>query len=404
MHNMTRHCVLLCTVLFFFSSQADSGSLKTFSRKEINSLIPAMDRGVISLIESDAKGKLKQITVATTVNAGAGAIFSLISEPEGYGKFLNNFEGIKVRQSHGANKAFKWNWVGSRINLGGEAMLTTYPPRRADIAIVKSDLGKGHFRFDIRQVSKKKSRVTLALFIEVDSSNWIIKLLTKKHPIMRQGMNLANGYMFLTGLKRAAEAREKGLKLKPIKGKSGGKQKPLDPAVVKSIEAVSDRGPVGFTVSNQGGRLQSASIVQRVNATAGKISSLIEDPAGYQSFLSLVKDIKVTYSDPVKTQFSWKLGFPISTLSSNCLLIKKKSSYSLSVSEGDLQGSKWYWQIYPRGEKQSLLSMNGWLNIAKSNFLFRAMLEREPLTEHGVNISSAYVFTSGIRGRAEGWK
>ena len=395
------------TLLLLFAltllSRADARPLSGLSEDELKQLEPALSRGVASVIEADPQGKLKQVILATDIKARIETVYSLISKPEQYPKFMHNFENIEITDHHENMTGFNWEWVGSKMSFRGVCMLTSYPPKRVNVEILKSALGQGQVRVDLTDRGSSVTTAVLSMVLNIETSNWIVQWLVKNHPTMRQAINLANGYVFMEGLKRGAEAREKGKEMSPIQGQAGGQAPSLPDYLLTAVEPLLKRGSVGFTESYPQGRLHYASVLQSVYTSPERIATVINRPSDYPAFIKLVKEVgHVSYSAE-RTLFSWKLGFPLTTLSSTCQLEKKANGHTLRITDGDLKGSNWLWQVSVKSPTRSVVSFNGWADIAETNFIFRNMLKREPLFEHGFNLASDFVFVRGIRGRSEGW-
>src|SRR3990172_11783478 len=89
--------VVLCLALV--APPAAARELRPPTRAEFEAAMPLLGRGSVALGESDERGWLRQVAIASIYDAPRALVFRTMADVARYPDFLQNFSEIDVRQS-----------------------------------------------------------------------------------------------------------------------------------------------------------------------------------------------------------------------------------------------------------------------------------------------------------------
>lgn len=382
-----------------------SKSVSGFSGEELRKIAPLFDiHGMVALAETDPRGNPKAMTLAVRINAPREKAFKIFENPENFYYISTLFKENKVLQSHGSSKAYSWASRHKWFSFTGVNNIALYPPRRIDVEIVKSSVGSGVFKFLFFEDGKDRCILVLSGILEVLSSEWLIRYLVGVNPAMRLAMNIGIGTVIIKGAKTLAEQYSKGKPMKKhrTRGRRQGPLKPLDKKSLKAISPLLNRGAVILTKSVGGGRLDQATVVEKVAGSSSKFLVAAATPELYPKMIGAITDVGISKRTEQEVEFSWTLGFSIFGLTSKNRLVFVPDGVTIDGLDGDLAGAKWRWQVASSTEKNCIVAYHGWADIPHSAFILEQSMKREPYLEHGFLAGSNLVMLRAIRRAVEG--
>ncbi len=383
-----------------FAGKAPGG----FSEKELNSIRPLLRKhGLVGLSETDAKGNPTSMTLAVRVKAPREITFKTIEDPENYYYLSTLLKENIIIQEHEGAKAWSWASRHKLFSFTGINTIALFPPRRADVAFTKSNIGSGSFTFNFYEDGKNHTIVVLSGILDVESSEWLIRFLVGGNPAMREAMNVAIGAMLIKGMKSLAEKMARGKKLAKhrTRGKAGGTMRVVSSSELKRLAPLLVRGQVIISDSRSGGRLRQATVIEVVNAPAQKVLDAISTPKNYQKMIKAISEVTVHDATDTEIDFSWTLGFSVFGITSRNRMTSIDQGVLLEGIEGDLKGAKWRWQIAPVEDNKSVVAYHGFAHIGKSAYILQKTINREPYLEHGLMIGTNMVMLGAIRRAVE---
>ncbi len=383
-----------------FAAKAPGG----FSEKELNAIKPMLRRhGLVGLSETDAKGNPTSMTLAIRVKAPREIAFKTIEDPKNYYYLSTLLKENNIIQEHENAKAWSWASRHKLFSFTGINTIALFPPRRADVAFTKSNIGSGSFTFNFYEDGKDHTIVVLSGILDVESSEWLICFLVGGNPAMREAMNVAIGAMLIKGMKSLAEKMARGKKLAKhrTRGKAGGTMRIVSSSDLKRLAPLLVRGQVIITDSRSGGRLRQATVIDVVNAPAQKILDAISTPKNYQKMIKAISEVVVHDATDTEIDFSWTLGFSVFGITSRNRMTSIDQGVLLEGLEGDLKGAKWRWQIVPVEDNKAVVAYHGFAHIGKSAYILQKTINREPYLEHGLMIGTNMVMLGAIRRATE---
>lgn len=371
-----------------------------FSAAEMKSILPLVrEHGLVGLSESNADGSPRSMTLAIRVNAKREQVFKVFENPENFYYISTLFKENDVLQQHDNNKAWSWASRHKLFSFTGTNTIALYPPKRADVKIAKSTVGDGEFTFDLHEDGPDHTVLILSGFLDVQTSEWLIRYLLGGNPAMMQAMNIAIGMVVIKGVKTMAEGMAAGLPLDKhrTRGKAGGDLKNLSGKELVALAPLLVRGQVIISDSHSRGRLDQVTVVDTFAAPGQKILDAVSTPTNYQKMISAITDVVVHDASDEQIDFSWTLGFSVFGITSRNRMTPAESGVLVEGIEGDLKGARWLWQIVPVDENKTVVAYHGYANVGRTAGIMQKTVNREPYLEHGVMAGSNMVMMGAIR-------
>jgi hypothetical protein len=371
-----------------------------FSAAELASIRPLFDRHeVIALAESDARGEPRAMTLAMRVEASRQNVFKVFENPENFYYISTLFKENKVLQEHGNTKAFSWASRHKLFSVVGKNTIALFPPRRADVTVIDSSMGSGVFKVVFHEDGPDRTIVVVSGLLEVQTSEWLIRVLLGGNPAIRQAMNMAIGLVMIKGIEAMAERYQKGLPLDKhrTRGKAGGAPAPLGQKELLALAPLLVRGQAVLCDSHKGGRLRQATVVEAFAAPASAVFTAVGTPAGYPRLIKAIDKVEVHANDGKTIDFSWNIGLSVFGLTSRNRMTTTADGVIVEAAGGELDGAMWRWQIVPTAPNRTVVAYHGFANLRKSTAILEQTLRREPYLEHGLVAGSNMVMIRAIR-------
>jgi len=403
MMRRARTLVLLpgLAVLLFCRVAAAQPRLVPPTPADLQAMGQLLDRGLVSLIESNSRGWLKQVTIATRVAAPPETVFRVIADVERYPDFLHNFSRIDVVSRQPQAIGYEWDWRGVLFDFHGANSMILYPPRRVDVTTVGGDLGRSRFLVDLRPGPTPGTTVlSTTLYSDPREANWVARQLVAANPSMLHAMNLSVGIVFTMGIKRRAETPD-GRGDVPAPGRGGGQPTSFATLDAARLAPLLERGELALVEINPRGGTRQATVFARVDATADRLREVVLDPARYPSFISAVESCDVVSQQGGVTTYDMELDFPIFDLESRMEMSRDAAgAVRVSAREGALSGGRWTWE-FPALAHGSVAVYGGYNDMRRSGWLMRRLVALEPYFDHALNVSSKLVMLRAVKRRAE---
>ncbi len=384
---------------------AQAAKIGGLSKAELLSVRPLLERyGTVTLSETDAKGQPRAMTSAIRVAASRELIFKALENPENFYYISTLFKENNVLQSHDNSRAWSWASRHKLFSFTGVNTMALYPPRRVDVHVTKSNIGSGDFRLQMYADGEKHTILVVSGLLDVDSSEWLIRFLVGRSPVMRQAMNVAIGIVMIKGIKTMAERMAAGKPLDPhrTKGKRGAAPtKPLSKADIGALRPVLQRGMVVLTRSVPGGRMDQVTALKKLKAKKGKVLAAVASPQLYPKMLSAISELEIHERDKQKVEFSWNFGLSVFGLGSRNLMTFTPTGVRVQALSGELKDAEWSWQLAEDGADSTILAYHGWADLGRSAPILKTSIKREPYLEHGFMAGSNMVMLSAIRRAVE---
>jgi len=391
--------IFIALVLLLVAAPAAAAGTGGFSQSELAQLAPLLVKNdTVGLSEFDKTGKPVSMTLATRIRAKRDTVFQLFTDPENFYYISTLFKENTILDR--TENAIVWTWASRHkfFSIVGRNRIVLYPPHRADVTVEESSMGRG--RFTLRFVEDGDSTILVINgFLNVHSSEWLIRFIVGNSPSMIQATNIAIGLVVLKGTRALAEREQKG---KPKRrhvtgGTAGGEPTLLSKEDIDRLKPLLMRGQVFLCNSHKGGRLKQAIVVDRVRARADAFSAAAAVPQNYNKHISAITDVTVHGSRDAQVDFSWTLGFSIFGITSRNQLGPVPEGIMLRAVDGDMKGAAWRWQVVPESSATSIVAYHAFADPARTGAILEATVIREPYLEHGLVMGSNIVMMKAMR-------
>jgi ribosome-associated toxin RatA of RatAB toxin-antitoxin module len=378
---------------------AEARELRPPTRAEIETAMPLLRRGTVALIESDGRGWLRQVAIASIDDAPRDVVFRTIADAARYPQFMRTFSEIRIRQAQGRLLAYDWTWRGVLFDFRGSNMMTLTPPSRIEVRTTSGDLGEGRFLVDLHELGGGKTLTVSTMFTDPRRGNWLARTLVSRNPSTLHGMNLSVGMVFAYGMKARAET----LAGHPPdrRGRRGGALRGFADVDLGPMEPLLRRGELALVETGGGGVLRQVALFARVGADPDRVRTVVADPARYPDFVSNVDSCDVVERSEERTIYDMEIDSPIFDLDGRMELSRRgDGSLRISCTEGDLSGARWGWEFrgLPGG---SAAAYFGITDMARANIVLRRLIAKEPYFDHGLNVGAKLIMLRAIKARAE---
>jgi len=377
------------------------GGLSDAELKAISPLFKRHD--VIGVAESLPNGEPASMTLAVRVKASRAVAFSALEDPSNFYYLSTLFKENEVVQEHDNSKAWTWASRHKLFSFTGTNTIELFPPRRADVRIAKSSVGRGEFTFTFHEDGPDYTIIVLSGILDVQSSEWLIRYLLGGNPSMRQAMNVAIGLVCIKGVKALAEriAAGKALDKHRTFGKSGGGIRLTQPKELKALAPLLARGQVIVVDSNAKGKMRQVTVIENVRAPFAKVLAAVSTPSNYSKAIRAISEIKVHSAAPKEIFFSWTLGFSVFSITSKNRMSSVDQGVTIEGLEGDLAGAVWRWQIVPTTPDNTVVAYHGFADVKRAAMILEATVKREPYLEHGLMAGSNMVMLRAMKRAVE---
>ncbi len=357
------------------------------NRAEINAAKSVLNRGLAVLIESDARGGLKQVNIYGLINAPQKTVFEVLSDPHALPAILPlvTKESIDVRESSGSAVTYRWHYDGSLISFDGVTSQAVAPPAAVQWLKQKA-FGPGQVLW---RLYPQGDQTVVALSMNIHctkSAHSIMRWLSRSNPSQPQAFNVGHGTVLFRGVQHEAIKRAGRPPLPPPTGRVGNA--PLRPLTARDVQALGPllkRGIAGVIEQDARGRVKQSALALRVNAPAEKMINLMNRPGDWGSPVKGV-EIQIPEGDTSGERFIFRFSFPVLTVSTDMHLTKGADGMDLQSPSGQLKGTVANWRVIPEGST-SVISGASRFKVRNSHRIVRSMVDEDPYFGHAINAS-----------------
>jgi ribosome-associated toxin RatA of RatAB toxin-antitoxin module len=361
----------------------DAPDLRPLPEEVLRSYAAALPRGEIALVETDAAGKARQITLLGYAAAPPQVVHALVADPLRYPSYVHNLTRSEVERQADGTLLNHWRFSFPIGSFEGTDEVRVWPGTdAAPGAVTMRSLGegkKGRSRWEFLPLPGGGTLVVNYGYYD-PLDNGFLRLLIGKDPAMDAGFNLAGGLALLRGLLTEAgrEARAGGM---PVAAPSQAAERAPD------FEPLLLRGAVAIVRAGPDGGLVDISVLERVPAPAPQLLALVRQPELWPRFLHMVRRVTVTRRDEAGVDYDMAAaGVFTDVVTSFRGLFVPGGVDTLAVG-GAIKGARMRWDIRPDGPAASVAVWRGNLHLSDASRVLRAMLRVEPSFEPSANIS-----------------
>lgn len=382
----TLRLCLIAAVSFFalqgLGSVAARPALHAFSPELLFRYAGVVRRGELAVVESDATGHARQITLMGHTAAPPALVYRLVADPTRYPRYVRNLTRSTVEKQADGKILNRWKLsfpIGSFEGID-EVKLLPGGPESAAGAVEIHSLGKGkeglmHWEFFALRHGGTLV-VNYGYYDPLD--NGFLRKMIGQDPALDAGFNLAGGMALLRSLLAYAEreAQEAGIR---------AAEPPLEKT--PDLGPLLARGTVAIVRSNAMGGLVDVSVVDRIQAPAERLAEMVRDPELLPKAMRSVKRVVVTQRDAKGIEFDLSAAAMLVELVSSFRMLYVPGGCDTLAISGPVKGARFRWDIRAYSPQASTAVWRGNLHLSDANQLLRAMLRIEPSFEHSANLT-----------------
>lgn len=210
-----RRVIVLCMMwLLASSSPVEAGPRKVklgplATTTDLRPLLPILQRGEISLVESDRGGRLRQVTVIGLVESPPKRVWQVLTDYDHYLEFMPNLVEAEVIERKGVDTVIAYELEVPGSNMEYTLRHHHVPKNRIEINLAddEGDITTGAWRWElIPHREGTQTMLLYTLYTDVGESSWVIRQALKSQPSIEHGLNVATGLMTLQAVAKRAGA------------------------------------------------------------------------------------------------------------------------------------------------------------------------------------------------------
>lgn len=187
------------------TSGKSGGELRLTADKELKALAPLIARGQVVVVDSNAKGKLRQVTTIESIRAPFGKVLDAVSTPKNYSKFIRAISDVTVHSAAAKEIFFSWTLGFSVFSITSKNRMSS-----VDSGVLleglEGDLAGAKWRWQIVPTATDRTVVAYHGFANVKKAAYILDKTVVREPYLEHGLMAGSNMVMLRAMKRAVES------------------------------------------------------------------------------------------------------------------------------------------------------------------------------------------------------
>ncbi len=359
-------------------------TLRPFPAEVLRLYATVVNQGEIAVIETEASGRARQITLFGYAAAPPTLVYGLVADPLLYPRYVRNLTRSDVEKQADGSLLNRWTLTFPIGTFAGTDEVRLVPPGEGGVtfAVEMRSLGEGKEgiqRWEFLPVPGGGTLVVNYGYYD-PLDNRILRMMVGQDPALDAGFNLAGGLAVLRNLlaEAARESRQAGTAPAPVFAPAG---------TMPDFGPLLGRGTVAMVRSGADGSFKNVSVVERVAAPAQRMESLLRDPEKWPSFMHTVQRVVVMERNPGGLEYDMTVSGMLVDVTTTFRMLFVPSGVDTLAISGAVKGARFRWDLREDGPQRSVVVWRGNLHMADSSRLLRTMLRIEPSFEHSANIT-----------------
>ena len=177
-------------------------------RVDFKPLVPLLEKGELSLVESYRSGRLRQVTVVSLIKATPGRVWRVLTDYNHYVDFMPNLDEVEIVKRQGADVVIAYELEVPGTNMDYTLIHRHAPTTRIDISLAddEGDIQTGAWRWElIPHQNGSQTILVYSLYTDVRESSWVLRQIMKSQPSLEHGLNVATGLVTVRAIMKRAE-------------------------------------------------------------------------------------------------------------------------------------------------------------------------------------------------------
>jgi hypothetical protein len=369
--------------------------LTTLPADKLLTLVPSLRDQDLALIESDARGMLKQITTVTLVAAQPSLVRDVVGHPERYGHFVHNMSRSDIRREPGGTIVHDYKLDYTVASVDGRHRYVFLPPVEGQAAAPldvydPDDNGTRHYRWEFYAAPGGGTLLVEYGYSQIPADGIYGKLM-KRAQTLEYGLALIPQITLMLAVKQRAEQLSPGQPLPTTTGPQ------------PNLGFLLDRGTLAL-FRRSGSRVSEVNLVDRTRA---KPETLVRVAANTSQWTKFVPTISKS------TSLGQRQGLPATEVEQSLPLMSWTTTWGVFASgnavdmfglDGDLTRARMRWDVRPVtgvGELQAEIVLRAVVDYDHGSVVVRELYKLEPLFQYGIDVGLQLVILRGIKQQAE---
>lgn len=393
---------LLGTLLFVLPLRAQAGMknaapLARFPAEKVRALAPLLRASDVALIESNADGQMKQISMFTLAAASPAQVRDTLLDAARYVDIVRNFKTSKVTPrpdgtfdhfyelSYGL---FTVDGTNRYMSLPADPSSDAPPVEMLDVD--EGPSGTRHYRFEFYGAAGA-TVIAMYGYTNVRNSGGVVAKLFERVPQLEHGLALVSQAALILSIKQRAQQLAGSTPLLPAAGNA-----PYD--------FLLERGVV-VLLRSQNGRLSDLSMIDQSSAQPLGLAAWIKQIGSWSAFVPTITRSESSGQQDDIARYELEQSLPLLSFRTGYGTRVSAANQSTSIDmmglSGDLKGSRMRWDVTPGRSMASQVVLRSSVQFDRGSLVMRQLYKTEPLMEYGVNVGLQLVILRGLKLRAE---
>jgi hypothetical protein len=369
--------------------------LNTLPSDKLLTLAPSLHAADLALIESDARGLLKQLTTVTLVAAPASTVHDVVAHPERYGQFVHNMSRSEVKAEPGGTLLHEYKLDYTIASVDGHHRYVFLPPVPGQAAppidmYDADDNGLRHYRWEFL-AAPGGTLLVLYGYTQIPGDGIYGKLI-RRAQTLEYGLALIPQMTLLLAMKQRAEQI------------AGPQPAPSTAAAQPSLSFLLERGTVALFRRASNNRLVEVNLVDRTRARPEVLVQVAGNSANWSRFVPTIDKSTPSGSQQGLPTVEIEQSLPLMSWSTKWGVFTNTAAVDMFGLDGDLARGRMRWDVRPLHDAsgaQAEVVLRSMENFDRSSIVVRQLYKLEPLFEYGVDVGLELVILRGVKQQAE---
>lgn len=369
--------------------------LTTLPADKLLTLVPSLREQDLALVESDAKGALKQITAVTLVAAPPATVHDVVAHPERYGQFVHNMSRSDVRREPGGTFVHDYKLDYTVASVDGRHRYVLLPPvpgqAAAPIDIYDpDDNGTRHYRWEFYAAPGSGTLLVVYGYSQIPTDGLYGRLI-KRAQTLEYGLALIPQMTLMLACKQQAQRL------------AGPQPSPGQAGPQPNLGFLLDRGALAL-FRTIGSRVSEMNLVDRTRARPDVLVRVATSVAPWSRFVPTIGKSTPLGARQGLPAFEVEQSLPLMSWTTTWGVFASAAAVDMFGLDGDLVRSRIRWdirQLRDAGPLQAEIVVRAMINYDQGSVVVRELYKLEPLFQYGIDLGLVLVVLRGVRMQAE---
>jgi hypothetical protein len=355
-------------------------------------LVVSGDADVV-VIDLPVPSGAPHVRAATLVQAPPAAVTAVLLDPAHYRALIPALIRSDVEGSvPGTNaRQIAWELEVPLFNLSGHLVLRPIPGG-VELVLHDGDL-PGRVAFHAWPAPGGRTTLEIDAQIDVRRSSWFLRRVMARSPFGEPAALAAAAWVALRATALRAEHRDAPAAWRPS-------APPVPPPTWRADgRALTDarlaplraRGALALVARGESGRLAGVAVAVPVNAPADTLAGALRDPQSWRAFPGWKKVIPLPPTGPAAPPSAMvEDSIPFVDLDATWQAAGDASLRWTAV-DGAARGARLGWDVAADGPTSAVAVLTLYPRLEATGSIPRRLIDAEPLLEHGMSLSLAFV-------------